>query len=386
MKKRLDKLVFKINFAGKNNKTRRIMEKNGNLDFTPDFVERLEANEVFVFGSNLNGVHAGGASLMALRSFGAEWGQTEGLQGKSYAIPTDIRGEAVDNVSAYLKKHIDKFLNYAKSHQDKTFLVTKVGCGNAGFDEEFMAQFFKDALEMKNVRLPREFVEILTKEEPEGDGTQRIYNLIILDESGSMEAIEEQAVSGLNETLQTISNAQKDHQEQKQFISFVTFNSRAIRKVMDIQPVDTNKKLEWTDYHPNECTPLFDAMGKSINELKRLVNKKDVVLVTIITDGYENASRLYKGSDIKRLVSELKEKGWVFAYIGTNQDVDAVADEIGVRSRMNYEYSDLGARHMFETERRSRRVLYDRLSKFGKSILEEDYDYFEGNDDKISKL
>ena len=362
------------------------MEKNGNLDFTPDFVESLEANEVFVFGSNLNGVHAGGASLMALRSFGAEWGQAEGLQGKSYAIPTDIRGEAVDNVSAYLKKHIDKFLDYAKSHQDKTFLVTKVGCGNAGFDEEFMAQFFKDALEMKNVRLPREFVEILTKEEPEDDGTQRIYNLIILDESGSMEAIEEQAVSGLNETLQTISNAQKDHQEQKQFISFVTFNSRAIRKVMDIQPVDTNKKLEWTDYHPNECTPLFDAMGKSINELKRLVNKKDVVLVTIITDGYENASRLYKGSDIKRLVSELKEKGWVFAYIGTNQDVDAVADEIGVRSRMNYEYSDLGARHMFETERRSRRVLYDRLSKFGKSILEEDYDYFEGNDEKISKL
>lgn len=384
MKKRLDKLVFRINFAVKNNKTRRIMEKNGNLDFTPDFVESLEANEVFVFGSNLNGVHAGGASLMALRNFGAEWGRAEGMQGQSYAIPTDIRGEAVDNVSAYLKKHIDKFIDYAKNHQGKTFLVTRVGCGNAGFDEEFMAQFFKDALDMKNVRLPREFVEILTKEEPDDDGIQRIYNLIILDESGSMEAIEEQAVSGLNETLQTISNAQKDHQEQKQFISFVTFNSRAIRKVMDIQPVDTDEKLEWTDYHPNECTPLFDAMGKSINELKRLVNKNDVVLVTIITDGYENASILYKGSDIKRLVSELKEKGWVFAYIGTNQDVDAVADEIGVRSRMNYEYSDLGARHMFETERRSRRVLYDRLSKFGKSILEEDYDYFEGNDEKIS--
>lgn len=382
MKKRLDKLVFRINFAVKNNKTRRIMEKNGNLDFTPDFVESLEANEVFVFGSNLNGVHAGGASLMALRSFGAEWGQAEGLQGKSYAIPTDIRGEAVDNVSAYLKKHIDKFLDYAKSHQDKIFLVTKVGCGNAGFDEEFMAQFFKNALEMKNVRLPREFVQILTKEKPEDDGTQRIYNLIILDESGSMETIEEQAVSGLNETFQTISNAQKDHQEQKHFISFVTFNSRAIRKVMDIKPVDINKKLEWTDYHPNECTPLFDAMGKSINELKRIVNEKDVVLVTIITDGYENASRLYNGSDIKRLVNELKKKGWVFAYIGTNQDVDAVADEIGVRSRMNYEYSDLGARHMFEAERRSRRTLYDRIAQFGKSIVEEDYDYFENIDEK----
>lgn len=358
------------------------MEKSSKFNFTPDFVMELGKNEVFVFGSNLNGAHSGGASLMALRNFGAEWGSAEGMQGQSYAIPTDIRGEAVGNVSSYLQKHIDKFIEYAKGHQDKIFLVTKVGCGNAGFDENFMAQFFKEALDMNNVRLPREFVHILTKEKTEDDGTQRIYNLIILDESGSMEAIEEQAISGLNETFQTISNAQKDHQEQKHFISFVTFNSRAIRKVMDIKPVDTNKKLEWTDYHPDECTPLFDAMGKSINELKRIVNEKDVVLVTIITDGCENASRLYSGSDIKKLVNELKKKGWVFAYIGTNQDVDAVADEIGVRSRMNYEYSDLGARHMFEVERRSRRHLYDRLAQFGKSIVEEDYDYFEGNDDK----
>lgn len=96
-------------------------------------------NEVFVFGSNLNGVHAGGASLMAFRKFGAEWGQAEGPQGQCYAIPTDIRGEAVENVSAYLKKHIDKFIAYAKTHQEKTFLVTKIGCGNAGFDEDFMA-------------------------------------------------------------------------------------------------------------------------------------------------------------------------------------------------------------------------------------------------------
>lgn len=111
-------------------------------NFTPDFIESLGENEVFVFGSNLNGVHAGGASLMALRNFGAEWGQAEGPQGQSYAIPTDIRGEAVDNFSAYLKKHIDTFIAYAKDHPDKFFFVTKVGCGNAGFDEEFIAPFF----------------------------------------------------------------------------------------------------------------------------------------------------------------------------------------------------------------------------------------------------
>ena len=92
-----------------------------NEKYTPDFVDSLEQNEVFVFGSNLNGMHAGGASLMALRNFGAEWGQAEGMQGQSYAIPTDIRGEAVENVSAYMKKHIDKFIEYAKDHQEKTF-------------------------------------------------------------------------------------------------------------------------------------------------------------------------------------------------------------------------------------------------------------------------
>lgn len=217
------------------------------------------------------------------------------------------------------------------------------------------------------------------------EATQMIYNLIILDESSSMRSIEEQAVSGLNETFQTISNAQKEHQEQRHFISFVTFNSVAIRKVMDRMPVDSSKKLEWTDYRPNGCTPLFDAMGQSVNELKRYVTEKDVVLVTVITDGYENASKQYRGSDIKKLVSDLKEEGWVFAYIGTNQDVDVVADEIGVRSRMNYVYSDTGARSMFETERRSRRSFYDGLAKFGRSILEDDYDYFHPGDEYAVK-
>ena len=215
--------------------------------------------------------------------------------------------------------------------------------------------------------------------------TQIIYNLIILDESGSMQNIEEQAVSGLNETFQTISNAQKDHPEQRHFISFVTFNSVAIREVMDRMPVDFCKKLEWTDYRPNGCTPLFDAMGQSVTELKRYVTEKDVVLVTVITDGYENASKQYRGSDIKKLVSDLKEEGWVFAYIGTNQDVDAVADEIGVRSRMNYEYSDLGAQAMFETESRSRRSLYDRIARYGRSIVEDDYDYFDPSDEAAVK-
>ena len=212
---------------------------------------------------------------------------------------------------------------------------------------------------------------------------QRVFNLIILDESGSMETIAEQAVSGLNETFQTISAAQRDHQEQKHFISFVTFNGIAIRTIMDRLPVDNGMLRKWTDYRPDACTPLLDAMGRSLNELKKHVGEEDVVLVTIITDGMENASREYRGSDIKRLVADLKEKGWVFAYIGTNQDVDAVAVDLGIQSRMKYDYSGEGVACMCRVESRSRKTFFDRLSREGSRFLrEEDYDYFKTDDDE----
>ena len=206
---------------------------------------------------------------------------------------------------------------------------------------------------------------------------QKVFNLIILDESGSMETIAEQAVSGLNETFQTISAAQKEHQEQKHFISFVTFNGIAIRTIMDRLPVGNGMLKKWTDYRPDACTPLLDAMGRSLNELKKHIGEEDVVLVTIITDGMENASREYSGSDIKRLVADLKERGWVFAYIGTNQDVDAVADDMGIRSRMQYCYSAVGATRMYEEERRSRKSFYDKLSRLGRRVVnDKDFDYF----------
>jgi len=212
---------------------------------------------------------------------------------------------------------------------------------------------------------------------------QRVFNLIVLDESGSMGAIEKQAVSGVNETLQTISNAQREHVEQEHFVSFVTFNSNGIKTVMKRKQVEGGKTLKWTDYQPNACTPLYDAMGQSINELKGHVKDEDVVLVTIITDGMENASREYSGSDIKRLVSDLKEKGWVFAYIGTNQDVDAVADGMGIRSRMAYEYSQTGADKMFDVMCCKSRVFYDKLSHEGRGFVRKiDFDFFKSDDEE----
>ena len=122
------------------------MKQNSKLAYTPEFVESLKDGQVFVFGSNLIGYHSGGASLVAMQRFGAVWGQAEGPQGQCYAIPVDIRGEAVGNVSAYMKRHIDKFLAYAKAHPELFFVVIRVGCGNAGFDEESKKVIFCDSL------------------------------------------------------------------------------------------------------------------------------------------------------------------------------------------------------------------------------------------------
>jgi hypothetical protein len=105
-------------------------------------------------------------------------------------------------------------------------------------------------------------------------------------------------------------------------------------------------------------------MGISLTKLRHQLNKEEQnqVLVTIITDGYENASREYSGIAIKKLVGELKAQGWVFAYIGTNQDVDAVADSLSIDNKMNYDYSALGAQKMLRKERNSRERFFNKLS------------------------
>lgn len=127
------------------------------IELTPDHIAKLESDEVFVFGSNLQGHHGGGAARLAHEKFGAIWGLGVGLAGQSYAIPTMHGG--VDAIKPY----VDQFIEMAKVMRDKKFYVTKIGCGIAGFKVEQMAPLFKDALELENVALPKEFVECLRK-------------------------------------------------------------------------------------------------------------------------------------------------------------------------------------------------------------------------------
>ena len=118
---------------------------------TPEFIRNLSENEIFVFGSNLAGAHGGGAARIAADRFGAIMGQGVGLQGQSYAIPTMQGG--VDTILPY----VEEFIAFAKQHPEMTFLVTKIGCGIAGFTTDEIAPLFAKAVDVENIHLPQEF-------------------------------------------------------------------------------------------------------------------------------------------------------------------------------------------------------------------------------------
>lgn len=125
-----------------------------NSRITPELITSLRPNEIFVFGSNLHGIHAGGAARAAVLHFGAEMGNGIGIQGQSYAIPTMQGGVET------IKPYVDDFIAYAQQHPGKHFLVTPIGCGIAGFEPEDIAPLFKDAKDVENISLPEVFWEL----------------------------------------------------------------------------------------------------------------------------------------------------------------------------------------------------------------------------------
>lgn len=128
-----------------------------NKRVTPDYISDLKENEIFVFGSNLEGEHGGGAARTAREKFGAIWGQGTGLQGQSYGIPTMHGG--VEEI----QPHVGEFIDFAISRPELIFLVTRVGCGIAGFHDSEIAPLFARAKDIPNIHLPESFWNILSE-------------------------------------------------------------------------------------------------------------------------------------------------------------------------------------------------------------------------------
>ena len=129
--------------------------------FTPERISELAENEIFVFGSNLAGAHGGGAARLAYRKFGAVWGEGVGMHGRTYAIPTMQGGVQT------IKPYMDEFIRFAKEHPSLTFLVTRIGCGIAGFQDRDIAPLFKAAINVENIILPKGFVDYIVPNETE---------------------------------------------------------------------------------------------------------------------------------------------------------------------------------------------------------------------------
>lgn len=208
---------------------------------------------------------------------------------------------------------------------------------------------------------------------------KRIFNLIILDESGSMQSIKKEAVDSVNETVQTIRAAERKNADQEHFVSLVTFNDN-VKTVYDCVPAVEVKELTSEDYCPDCCTALYDAMGLSLNVLRPKVAENDRILVTVVTDGYENASKEYDGKAIKALIDELKGKGWVFAYIGANQDVEQVAATISITNTMTFRTTPKDTMDMCVRVNKSRDRFYSRMSKPDFDAVAENEHFFDNVD------
>lgn len=205
----------------------------------------------------------------------------------------------------------------------------------------------------------------------------QVHNLIILDESGSMSSIKSQIISGFNELVQSIKGIEGQFPEQEHFISMVSFNDINNKILHFVDPVGKLDAINDSTYIPASLTPLYDAMGFSISKLKHYLEGKEHynVLVTILTDGEENASKEYTGVVIKKLVKDLKQQNWTFTYIGADHDVEAMASKMNIFNTMSFDKNELDIKRMFIKESKSR-------AKFSLSIRNGEQD----NDDYYSKI
>ena len=184
---------------------------------------------------------------------------------------------------------------------------------------------------------------------------KRVFNLIVVDESGSMEIIRKQAFAGMNETLETVRTMQKQFPETEQHVTLITFDSDHTKYHYDDNRASEIQQLKWHSYCPGGATPLYDAMGKAISKLNAITEKDDKVLVTIITDGEENCSEEWTLKMIRTLIEKLKKQEWTFTLIGTdNLDVESMAGAMAIDEHLEFHEDAEGTREMFRRERRAR--------------------------------
>ena len=179
--------------------------------------------------------------------------------------------------------------------------------------------------------------------------------MIIVDESGSMSVIRQQAFAGMNETLSTVRSMQEKYPDMEQRVTLVTFDSEHKKWHYTDTPALQTSDLKWDAYKPYAATPLYDAIGEAVSKLNAHVGKDDNVLVTIITDGEENCSREWTLKMVSNLIDKLKEQQWTFTLIGTdNLDVEGMAHSMNIDDHLSFAETPTATVEMFSCERSAR--------------------------------
>ena len=197
-------------------------------------------------------------------------------------------------------------------------------------------------------------------------GKHQVHNLIILDESGSMQSIREPVIGMFNTIVAGSKEIASKYPEQEHFVSMISFNSLGIRTYLLSQPLISLDVISGQNYRPRAMTPLYDAMGYSIVRLRKEVETLTDynVLVNILTDGFENASREYTGYSIRNLIDDLKKTGkWTFSYAGADHDVEFAASRMSISNYTRFDKSMHGLHSFREKEIRARHNLNQKLNE-----------------------
>ena len=205
------------------------------------------------------------------------------------------------------------------------------------------------------------------QEEKKTGNKAHIYNLIIVDESGSMSHLRESTLSGINETIQIIRSSQEEYSKtQEHRLTLVTFDSGSnrpdVRTMIDNEPILAVK--EFKQYWPKGCTPLYDAMGQSLTQLHQCIKDDEdaTAVVTVLTDGLENSSKEWNAYRLRNLIEQLKEEGWSFSYMGSAHNVKEVTDLLSIENVVEFSHDQLGSGNTWRRERSSKMAYYEKMN------------------------
>ena len=239
------------------------------------------------------------------------------------------------------------------------------GCGSADSINKSYKPI-KDQKEMKTKNTTERPQEM--KKSKDGAKKARIYNLIIVDESGSMESLKKATMDGVNETIKSIRSAQREFADtQEHFLTLVTFKnimfSKNVHTLINRMPI--SEVGDFNNYQPGGCTPLYDAMGKSLTELYKYIKDDEdaTAVVTVLTDGYENASRKWSGDELKDFIEKLTHEGWSFSYMGSEHDVKQVSFNLSINNVIEFNHDVDGVGSSWDRESSAKINYFRKMDK-----------------------